>query len=61
LIDVSHNKLSKHALEEIIVSLKENNSIVGFDARFNTGTSSKVLKKIALCMLKNFSIMQKKK
>ena len=41
--------------------MKENNSIVGFDARFNTGTSSKILKKVALCMLKNFSIMQKKK
>jgi hypothetical protein len=35
--------------------------MIGFDARFNPGTSNKILKKIALCMLKNMSIMQKKK
>jgi hypothetical protein len=49
-------------LEDLITySLKENSSMIGFDARFNPGASSKVLKKIALCMLKNMSIMQKKK
>ena len=55
MVDLCANRINTHALESIVkLSLKANNdSIVAFDARMNTGTTDKLLYQIATCMLKN--------
>ena len=42
------------------LGLMENSSIVGFDARLNPGTSEKIERQLALCMLKNIEKQQSK-
>ena len=42
------------------LALLENNSILAFDARLNPGTSEKVERQLALCMLKNIEKMRQK-
>mmetsp|Transcript_24492 Transcript_24492/g.30529 ORF Transcript_24492/g.30529 Transcript_24492/m.30529 type:complete len:108 (+) Transcript_24492:761-1084(+) len=42
------------------LALLENSSILAFDARLNPGTSEKVEKQLALCMLKNIEKMRQK-
>jgi hypothetical protein len=40
-------------------SLSENQSIISLDLRFNLGTTNQILKKVALIMLRNISILYK--
>ena len=42
------------------LALLENSSILAFDARLNPGTSEKVERQLALCMLKNIEKMRQK-
>jgi len=61
VINVSGNKISEFGMKLILKEgLMENNSIVGFDARLNPGTSEKMERQLALIMLKNIEKQQSK-
>ena len=60
-IDLSHNNMSKSCLINIVqLALRENNSLISIDLRFNLGSTSPIMKQVALCMLKNISQIIKK-
>lgn len=45
VIDISHNSFTTNDLKMLLLqSLRENNSLVNIDMRFNPGTNSSILK-----------------
>lgn len=61
VINVAGNLISQVGLKTIVkLALLENNSVVAFDARLNPGSTDKVQRQLALCMLKNIEKMKLK-
>lgn len=60
-LDVSGNRIGSLGMKMMLkLALLENSSIIAFDARLNPGTSEKVERQLALCMLKNIEKMRHK-
>ena len=61
VINIAGNLVSESGMKTILkAGLMENFSIVGFDARLNPGTTEKVERQLALCMLRNIEKQQSK-
>ena len=60
VLDVSLNQIGAYGLKLLIKhALRDNQSLVCFDARYNPGCSEKYQKHIALCLLKNIEQFRK--
>ena len=61
VINLAGNNISQFGIQLLIkLALIDNNSILGFDARLNPGSTEKTERQLALCMLKNIEKMQQK-
>lgn len=61
VINIAGNQISQIGLKTIVkLALLENNSVIAFDARLNPGSTDKVQRQLALCMLKNIEKMKLK-
>ena len=61
VLDLSHNSFSEDCLrEDLLPSLRHNNTITNLDLRDNPGYKMKIRKLSALCLLRNIDILKNK-
>lgn len=59
-VDLSHNTIGYDEIKRMLKkkSLFENNNLLSLDLRFNPGATPKILKNVALQLLKNLQLLQ---